>query len=96
MSEIFAVIDLISGLFAGVIGVLLAYLFGIRQLRRGIEQQAAQAFIDAHFLPLHGALGNECFTSSIFSWLKDSLINLLDAMLDFTSKSIQNYQLNNS
>ena len=96
MSEIFAVIDLISGFFAGVIGVLLAYLFGIRQLRKGIEQQAAQAFIDTHFLLLHGALGNEWFTSSISSWLKDSLINLLDTMLDFTSRSIQNYQLNNS
>ena len=33
---------------------------------------------------------DECFTSSRFSWLEDSLINLLDAMLDFTSKSIQN------
>ena len=49
MSGIFAGIDLVSGFFAGVIGVLLAYLFGIRQLRRGIEQQSAQAFIDAHF-----------------------------------------------
>jgi hypothetical protein len=28
---------------------------------------------------------NECFTSSRFSWLEDSLINLLDAMLDFVS-----------
>ena len=28
---------------------------------------------------------DECFTSSRFSWLEDSLINLLDAMLDFTS-----------
>lgn len=31
---------------------------------------------------------DECFTSSRFSWLEDGLINLLDAMLDFTSKSI--------
>ncbi|OFW54327.1 MAG: hypothetical protein A2163_05745 [Actinobacteria bacterium RBG_13_35_12] len=39
---------------------------------------------------------DECFTSSRFSWLEDSLISLLDAMLDFSSKSIQNYHLNNS
>jgi len=29
---------------------------------------------------------DECFTSSRFSWLKDSLINLLDTMLDFAYK----------
>jgi len=39
---------------------------------------------------------DECFTSSRLSWLEDSLINLLDAVLNFTSKSIQNYHLNSS
>jgi len=32
---------------------------------------------------------NECFTSSRFSWLEDSLVILLDAMLDFTYKYIK-------
>lgn len=102
MSEIFAVKDLITGLFGGVIGALLAYLFGVRQLRKGIEQQAAQAFIDTHFLPLHGALGVVAFASLVskkahdliscpnqWAWTKEDADGFLKRALGVLNSSIE-------
>ena len=58
---------IVVGIFGGVIGAVLTYLFSLRLLKRRLERENAVRFLTEHYLPLLGTLDWVAYAWHIWS-----------------------------